>query len=98
MKRLAALVAVAMLALSACAPPAPAAGVVHDKNYSDPVTVVVTNCSGNPAVCVPIPITSDATWELFLVDGEHKGWRGVDPDEFMACQVGARYPECAEAA
>jgi hypothetical protein len=46
-------------------------------------------------VCTPITTHYPESWSLRLDDGENRGWREVDPDEYGACHIGDHYPDCA---
>jgi hypothetical protein len=93
MKRYAAL-AVLSLGLVACAPES---GEVVDRDYSPAWFTTSTSCttSGNVRVCTPITTHYPESWSLRLDDGENRGWREVDPDEYGACHIGDHYPDCA---
>ena len=89
------LVAVAAgLALSSCSHLEE--GEVTGKNYEAPSAMIVQSCSGQPSVCVPVVVNTGPSWELHLREGDDEGWMEVSPQAFARCDVGERFPECAE--
>ena len=94
MKRLLAILSLALLLVSGCSPPDH--GTVVEKRHHDAYTWVQLVCAayGKGGVCsVYVPITHyvPESWELCLRDGDDTGCRNVDHDTYDHYRVGDFY-------